>query len=354
MARHPHPMLYPLQDLPPEEMAQRHSDPDMRKAYRILWENTLSYLAKRPWVRERRALFSDGEHLFACMGAEIIEPGWLRYQDQTREAPESPVPSGGLMDPLPLGAKLEKPSVQVEPRLPGVETDTMITWLADHRVASPGTLSTILARMQGAGLIDWPDSGRITLSEKGNKIWKEAKAEGLDLSSAVVLAFRAHLDDLESGQVDRQTAANFVFHSLGLDLQESLDWMDVEGIQQEIEVSTEAGNETLTDDLGYPPSIDPGLRLPKDAPERLARQEREQRLANRWLDRWRWMAPRQRAVLRLLEMARERSGQHDHWIRQSRFDVLLRWEIGLPANELGIEPEEIPDDIGKMSAGNRV
>ncbi|MGC9217771.1 hypothetical protein, partial [Acidithiobacillus sp.] len=181
-------------------------------------------------------------------------------------------------------------------------------------------------------------------SEKGAQLWEEAQRVGLALSVEHIDTFRNALDALESGALERQAAAEHAFHTIGLELDEPLDWMDIDGLRQESPETPVVSAGSLPKDLGYPPSIDPEIRLPHDAPERAARLERERLLAERWGERWEWFGPRQRAILRLQKMIQDRGGATaEAFAHKTRFDVLFRWEIGLAASEPGIEPEELAD-----------
>jgi hypothetical protein len=345
----PHPMLYPIHDLPPEEMAKQHSDINMQKAYRILWDNTLSYFAKRPLVREHRIIFGWEDLRFASLQVEVIGPGWLRFQELSKEAPQTSIPIAGTWESPPSGATLQDLNVCIQEQPEGVATDAMIAWLADNRIASPGNLSQILAQLEGAGWIDRDQNGQITLRSAGKELLDAARSAELRTSVDALASFRAVLEKLDAGQVALSQAADMAFEAIGLHFDESLAWMDTVGVPQE--ASGTEGNSTnqtfLSNDLGYPAAIDPNLLLPPEAPERVARFQREMRLQDHWGERWGWFSQRERAVLRLAEKIREMDAKNraTEMAMQTCFDVLVRWEIILSAQEHAISAEEITSHL---------
>lgn len=342
----PHPMLYPLADVPPEEMARKHSDGNMQKAYRILWDNTLSHLSKRPLVREHRALFGKEDITLAVAGVEVLGKGWLTYQNLGDEAPPMPVPDGGLSGAVYEGSYLEDLQSEIEELPRGVPLSDLLLWLSENRIASPGTLSNILARMQGAGWIHWPVNGQITISDAGRSLWNDAQNAGFGLTVEAVRQFREVLDGIESeGGGDLSQSAQSAFHVIGLDLAESIQWMQDLGIPEDVgDPTTPHEDDTLPEVLGYPAAIDPERCLRADAPERLARYERERALRAFWGERWLRLRQRDRILCRLAAKVREEgqgSEPMDQWCERTRFDVLLRWEIGMNAEDLPVTAKEL-------------
>ncbi len=351
----PHPMLYPLADVPPEEMARKHSDGNMQKAYRILWDNTLSHLSKRPLVREHRALFGKEDITLAVAGVEVLGKGWLTYQNLGDEAPPMPVPDGGLSGAVYEGSYLEDLQSEIEELPRGVPLSDLLLWLSENRIASPGTLSNILARMQGAGWIHWPVNGQITISDAGRSLWNDAQNAGFGLTVEAVRQFREVLDGIESeGGGDLSQSAQSAFHVIGLDLAESIQWMQDLGIPEDVgDPTTPHEDDTLPEVLGYPAAIDPERCLRADAPERLARYERERALRAFWGERWLRLRQRDRILCRLAAKVREEgqgSEPMDQWCERTRFDVLLRWEIGMSAEDLSVTPKELEECAASRKA----
>ncbi|WP_312284009.1 hypothetical protein, partial [Candidatus Igneacidithiobacillus taiwanensis] len=226
MKMDPHPMLYPLENLPPEEMARRHSDVDMQRAYRILWDNTLSYLSKAPWIREYRAVCTVGDLTLACAGAEILGTGWLHFQQLSEEAPPTPVPYSDLPAKINAGDVLQCEQVLIEEKPIGVATDTMISWLSDNRIASPGTLGSLLPKLEGAGWIDWRPDGQILLNAAGQSLVDGLRQNGIHVDVESVRTFREILDRHEETlEVGVLETAKALFASLGMELEEDLEWI---------------------------------------------------------------------------------------------------------------------------------
>lgn len=353
MKMDPHPMLYPLEDLPPEDMARRHSDAGMRNAYRILWDNTLSYLSKAPLVREYRAVFTVSELTMACAGVEVLGKGWLHFQKLSEEAPPTPVPYGDLPAQVSTEDVFWCGQALIEEKAIGVATDTMISWLSDNRIASPGTLGTLLPRLQGAGWIDWTQDGRIILNSAGQSLLDRLRQKGILVDVESVRLFREILDRHEETlEMDVQETAKDLFASLGMALDEDLGWItapDIPGHRASAELDLGQGTETLPQNLGYPPSMDPERLLPVAAPERQRRDERERSLRKSFGERWPRLNGRDRAILRLLSQAGKDRERLADLCDLSRFDILLRWGVGLPAADAAITVEEALEVALKVS-----
>lgn len=304
-----------------------------------------AYLAKRPLVREHRILCGWEDLRFACLQVEVVGPGWLHFQEIAEEAPRASIPLAGSWSPLPSEATIENLQVRIQEQPEGVAMDDMIVWLADHRVASPGNLSQILAQLQGAGWLSLSKDGQITLTKAGTELREAALAAGFQSSIDEALGtMRAALEALECGQMILTQAARDAFGAVGLQLAESIDWMDAVEIPQEVEAAeAEASPSFLPDDLGYPPAIDPQQILPEDARQRRARSVRETQLQNYWGERWGWFSARERAALRLAEIIRAQQAEKRiaKFAEKSCFDVLFRWEIGLGSQESALSVEEL-------------
>lgn len=355
MMTNPHPMITPLSNLPPEEMAKKYSDPGMRKAYRILWNNTLAFMSSRPLVREHRSVYrtKSGVTLATC-AVEVLDPGWLRFQKLEEEGLAPPVPPNSVPSEA-LSGDLDVLTVDIEENPSGVPTDVMIDWLAAHRVASPGTLASILARMMGAGWINWPDNGIITLTDSGARTLQKLDVAGYLINVIDVQQFRDMLQQHEESTASPMETATKAFLALGMTLDESVDWLLSAQIQDHRADETYAMNriEDVQPPLisGYPSAIDPEQQLSETAPERKLRADIESRLFARFGDAWFSYSDRNRSIFRLFDYAQITGVPIQDLATQSCFDVKLRWLIGLPADMRGIQNTELkgsPREAGPL------
>lgn len=332
MHNDPHPMITPLAAIPPEEAAKSFADADMLDAYRIIWNNTLSYMSKQPVVREHRALFKSDAGLIAIGSRQMLHQGWLRFQSWV-EAPESAVPEGAP-DALALHGDLSVGSVEVESPAPGCAPDDLIGWLADNDLASPGTLSSILARMEQVGWIEWTED-RILSTPKGDAVLDALERAGMGgLSVESIQRFRALLDAHEYEGSPVQEAANALFSTLGLVLDEDVSWLNVLGelpshAASDAYASVEADAVQPPRTFGYPPSIDPEIHLPADAPERAQRLAIEQALVQAHGEAWYAMPPALRVERRMERLAVLWQMDISTIQARARFDVLVRWRVGM-------------------------
>lgn len=330
----PHPMITPLAAIPPEEAAKSFADEDMLDAYRIIWNNTLSYMSKQPVVLEHRALFRSDAGLVAVGSRQMVHPGWLRFQ-LWNEAPVPAVPEGAP-DVMALSGDLAVDAVWVETPSPGCAPDDLIGWLADNDLASPGTLSSILARMEQSGWIEWTEN-RIISTPKGDAVLDALERAGMGgLNVESIQRFRALLDTHEYEGSPVQDTANALFSTLGLVMDEDVSWLDALGdlpghVASDAYASVQADRVQPPRAFGYPPSIDPELHLPADAPERAQRLEIEQALVQAHGEAW-YAMPTALRVERRMERLATLWHVDVHTIQvRARFDVLVRWMVGMGA-----------------------
>lgn len=335
-----HPMITPLEAIPPDEMAKRYSDEGMSNVYRIVWDNTLAYMAKRPLVKEHRLIYVADNNQFLAVGfVEIVKKGWLQFQPHD----ESPIPAV-------CSSKLSLPPPQtnfiidhlvIEEKPLGLATDEAIAWLAEKRIASPGTLRDILTRMEKPGWILWSDDGRITLSPSGQNLLVDLDQAGFSsLNVEAVTAFRNALDAHEEGSRTVKESAALIFGSLGMQNVESLDWLNnIENFptHRADDAYARQAKQAIKAPIasGYPPAIDPELVLPANAPERIERIEIERTLVSLFGERWWGLTDREKAMERLKKLAEHREESFGELCERTFFDVKLRWLIGLGAEQNG-------------------
>lgn len=335
-----HPMITPLDAIPPDEMAKQHSDEGMRNVYRIVWDNTLAYMAKQPLVKEHRIFYvTDNNQLLEVGVVEVVKEGWRQFQPKEESA--MPAVCSSELSLLTSQENLKIDHLVIEEAPLGVATDEAIAWLAEKRIASPGTLRDILERMEKPGWILWDDVGRITLSPSGQNLLSGLDQAGFSsLNVEAVTAFRNALDEHEEGTRTVEESAALIWSALGLQDIESLDWLnniDNFPTHRADDAYARQARQAIKPPIvsGYPTAIDPERILPANAPERLERVEIERELASQFGERWWGLTSREKAMERLKRLAVRRREDFGDLCERSFFDVKLRWLIGLGAEQSG-------------------
>jgi len=330
----PHPMITPLTATPPDKIASSYSDPAVVDAYRIVWNNTLAYMTKQPLVREHRALFATDSGIIAVGSRHIERAGWLKFQNIDEESPTPAIPDGVpdaqiLVDDLVLSdLVLELPQL-------GTPPNTMIAWLSEYDIASPGTLASLLARMEAAGWVDWPEGEGIRISAIGTSALAKLDGAGfVALDHIAIRNFRAVLDAHEMSGVSSHESAKSLFASIGMALNESVDWLDgLDAVpnHRAQDAYSRARLDEVTPPVvrGYPASIDPEVVLPPDAEARKTRLSIERAMVGAHGEAWFGLTAKERAQARLVFFAEMENIALDELQDRLRFDILLRWMVGV-------------------------
>ena len=119
-------------------------------------------------------------------------------------------------------------------------------------------------------------------------------------------------------------------------MDENVSWLNVLGdlpghVASDAYASAEADTVQPPRAFGYPPSIDPELLLPAEAPERAQRLAIERELVQAHGEAWYAMPPALRVERRMERLAVLWQIDISTIQARAKFDVLVRWMVGMGA-----------------------